>query len=106
MWRGAGNTAATSEIGAQAIEGGRTPAKARSEGRASAVSDTILWAITPVIKPEKSGEDASAVSPGTSGEDDFALVAARKRVWWARHFGLPPRKDDIKRIVLKGGRTG
>ena len=72
------------------------------------MSDLILWAITPVIKlfPEKSGEDASAVSSGTSGEDDFALVAARKRVWWARHFGLPPRKDDIARIVLKGGRMG
>ena len=72
------------------------------------MSDLILWAITPVIKlfPEKSGENAPAVSLDASGEDDFALVAARKRVWWARHFGLPPRKDDIARIVLKGGRAG
>ncbi len=70
------------------------------------MSDLILWAITPVIKlfPAKSGEDASAVSSGTSGEDDFALFAARKRVWWARHFGLPPSKNDIARIVIRGGR--
>lgn len=68
--------------------------------------DKILGPIAPAIKlfPDRAHEIAAAVSDVAGDDGDFALLAARKRVWWRQRFGMRHRIDDIDRIVIRGDR--